>query len=210
MKSKFGREKWQHFFYTLSPPADGFYWIRHQEKGSIGIALLMVVLFSLSFSLNRAYASFVVNNVNPRDVNGLTELIGVVLLFAVLCVGNWSVTCLMGGEGRMKDIVVAVGYAFGPITLTFAAATLISQIVAENETAFYSIVMLVGIGYGLALMLIGIMTVHNYTLGKTLLTLLLTVLAVFIIIFLGMLVADLIGKVVNFFGSIYTELVYRM
>lgn len=210
MRKMFSREKWQHFFYTLSHPADGFYWIRHQEKGSVGIALLMVLLFSLSFSLNRAYASFVVNNVNPRDVNGLTELLGVALLFVILCVGNWSVTCLMNGEGRMKDIVTVIGYAFGPIALTFGLATLISQVVAENETAFYSIIMLVGVGYGLIVMLIGIMTVHNYTLGKTLLTLLLTVLAVFIIIFLGMLVVDLIAKVVRFFVSIYTELVYRM
>lgn len=210
MRKMFGREKWKHYFYTLSHPADGFYLIRHEDKGSPGIAILMVVLFSLSFSINRAYASFVVNDVNPRTVNGLTELLGVALLFLILCAGNWSVTCLMEGEGRFRDIVTVAGYAFGPVALTFVVATLFSQIVAENEAAFYSIILIIGLGYGLFLLLTGIMTVHNYTLAKTLLTLLLTFVAMLIIIFLGMLVADLIAKVVNFFRSIYTELIYRM
>ena len=25
--------KWQHFFYTVSHPADGYYWIRHLQNG---------------------------------------------------------------------------------------------------------------------------------------------------------------------------------
>ena len=60
---------------------DGFYWIRHKEYGSVPIAVLMVILFSISFSLNRLCASFVVNETDPRSVNSLTELAGVLALF---------------------------------------------------------------------------------------------------------------------------------
>ena len=42
MKSLFSKEKWQQLFYTVSHPSDGFYWIRHGEKGSVAIAILMV------------------------------------------------------------------------------------------------------------------------------------------------------------------------
>ncbi len=52
MKSLFSKEKWQQLFYTVSHPSDGFYWIRHGEKGSVAIAILMVVLFGLCFTLN--------------------------------------------------------------------------------------------------------------------------------------------------------------
>ena len=38
MKSLFSKEKWQQLFYTVSHPSDGFYWIRHGEKGSVAIA----------------------------------------------------------------------------------------------------------------------------------------------------------------------------
>ena len=84
-----------------------------------------------------------------------------------------------------------------------------SHLITEEEGAFYTMVMGLGIAYGVILMLIGIMQVHNYTLAKTLQTLLLTFVAMLIIIFVGLLLADLIGQVVNFFRSLYIEIIFR-
>lgn len=209
MKELFGKEKWKYLKYTVFHPSDGYYWIRHAERGSVGIAVMLVIVFGLCFSMNRLYASFVVNNINPRSVNSLTELSGVLILYLLLCVGNWSITCLMGGEGRFKDILIAVGYATLPIIVTYILATIVSQFVAENEEAFYSILMGIGIAYGAIMLLIGIMQIHNFTMGKTLGTLLLTLIAVFIIIFLLLLVANFTMQVVTFIKSIYTELILR-
>ncbi len=209
MKALFSKEKWQQLFYTVSHPSDGFYWIRHAEKGSVAIAILMVIIFGICFTLNRLLAGFVVNNVNERTVNALWELSGVLILYFLLCVGNWSVTCLMDGEGRLKDIAIAIGYSLVPMIVSYIVATIVSQFVAENEEAFYSIIIFIGTAYTFIMALTGIMQVHNYTLGKTLLTLLLTLVAVFIIIFLVMLVANFITQVVGFFKSIYTELIFR-
>lgn len=209
MKELFGKEKWQHLLYTVTHPSDGYYWIRHKEKGSVGIAVLLVLIFGLCFTLNRLLTSFVVSMINVRSVNLLPEIGGVLLLYVLLCVGNWSITCLMDGEGRFKDIMIAIGYAMLPMIVTYILATIVSQFLADNEQAFYGIIMTIGIAYTLIMALTGIMQVHNYTLGKTLLTLLLTLVAVFIIIFLVMLVANFIGQVVAFFQSIYTELIFR-
>lgn len=209
MKEMFGKEKWKHLLYTVTHPSDGYYWIRHRETGSVGIAVLLVLIFGLCFTLNRLFTSFVVSAINVRSVNLLPEIGGVVLLYVLLCVGNWSITCLMDGEGRFKDIMIAVGYAMLPMIITYILATIVSQFLADNEQAFYGIIMTIGIAYTLIMALTGIMQVHNYTLGKTLLTLLLTLVAVFIIIFLVLLVANFIGQVVAFFQSIYTELIFR-
>lgn len=209
MKSLFSKEKWKTLFYTASHPADGYYWIRHEDTGSVWIAVLLVVLFSLSFSMNRMYASFVVSDVNPRSVASFQELAGVLTLYIMLCVGNWSVTCLMDGEGRFKDILIAVGYAMLPMIFTFNIATVVSQIIAENEEGFYTIILIIGIAYTGMMMLTGIMQVHNYTLGKTLLTLFLTLIAVFIIIFLVLLILNFITQIVTFIQSIYYELIFR-
>lgn len=210
MKDLFKKEKWQQLFYTVTHPSDGFYWIRHGEKGSVAIAILMVLLFSLSFTCNRLLAGFVVNDVNARSVNLLAEMSAVLLLYLLLCVGNWSVTCLMDGEGRLKDIATAIGYSLLPMTVCYVLAIIVSQFVAENEEAFYTIIIFIGTAYTLIMMLIGIMQMHNYTLGKTLLTLLLTLVAVFIIIFLVMLAVNFIGQVFSFGKSVYTELIFRM
>lgn len=209
MKNLFSKEKWKYFGYTLTHPMDGFYWIRHKEYGSVGIAVLMMVLFSVSFSLNRLLSSFVVNDIDKRDVNTLTELLGVMVFFLLICVGNWSITCLMNGEGRFKDIVTAVGYGITPATIGMVLATIVSQFLADKEEAFFGLIIGVGIAYAVILILMGIMQMHNYTLGKTLLTLLLTFVAVLIIIFLVLLLFSLVGQVITFFKSIYLELVFR-
>ena len=209
MKELFNKEKWRYLFYTISHPSEGYYWIRHQERGSVAIAVLLVIVFSVCFSLNRLYAGFVVNDIEPVTVNSVAELGGVLMLYFIACVGNWSITCLMEGEGRFKDILIAVGYAMAPMIAGFVLATLVSQVIAENEEAFYTILLGLGVGYGVIMMLVGIMQVHNYTLGKTLVTLFLTVLAVFIIIFLALLVVNFITQVYTFLRSIYTELIFR-
>lgn len=209
MKQLFSKDKWKYAFYTVSHPADGYYEIRHRERGSVVIAFILVMLFSLSFSINRISASFIVNDVDPLEVNALTELISVLLLYALFCVGNWSITCLMEGEGRLKDISIAIGYAMIPMIVCFNIGTVVSQFVAQNEEAFYFMIIGIGIAYGLFMMLIGIMEVHNYTLGKTLVTIFLTFIAMFIIIFVVLLFADLINQVYSFFYSIYQELIFR-
>lgn len=208
MKKYFSKEKWSYLFYTINHPVDGFYWIRHADNGSVPIAILLVILFSLSFSLNRIGASFVVNDVEPATVDSLEELSGVLLLYALLCIANWSVTCLMNGEGRMKDIAIAIGYGCAPLIPAFLLATALSHFITEDEGAFYGLIMACGVAYAVIMVLIGIMQVHNYTLGKTLQTLFITFVAVLIIIFVALLLADLIGQVINFINSIYLEIIF--
>jgi hypothetical protein len=203
-------EKWRYMWYTVSHPMDGYYWIRHGERGSVILAVVMIMLFSFSFSTNRLLASFVVNDLDPRGIDSLDELIAVLFFFFILSVSNWSITCLMEGEGRLKDIIIALGYGTVPITVMMVTATIVSQAVADNERAFYYIMVAVGIAYGAIMMIIGIMQVHNYTFGKTVLTLFLTFVALLIIIFLILLLYNMLNMVYLFFYSIYTELYFRL
>ena len=209
MKKYFSKEKWRYLLYTMNHPMDGFYWIRHRDYGSVPIAIVLVILFSLCFSLNRICANFIVNDIEPTTVDSLEELSGILLLYALLCVANWSITCLMNGEGRMKDIAIAIGYGCAPLIPAFLLATAMSHFITEEEAAFYTMILGLGIAYGASLVLIGIMQVHNYTLSKTLQTLLLTFVAVLIIIFVALLLADLLGQVINFIRSLYIEIIFR-
>lgn len=209
IKAFFKNEKLWYPFHVLSHPMDGYYEIRHRERGSVPLAFLLVVCYSLCFSMNRIVSSFVVNDVDPRTVNSLTELVAVLMLYLLFCIGNWSITCLMGGEGRFKDILIAVGYAMLPMILTYIPAMIISQGIASNEEAFYAIIIGIGTAYAVLMGLMGIMIIHNFTLGKTLITVFLTFIAMLIIIFIAVLLTDLVSQVYSFFYSIYLELLYR-
>jgi hypothetical protein len=196
-------------FWLLTHPFAGFFGVRHERQGSLLLAFAVTALFSFAFSMNRIYAGFVVNAINPQDVDSRTEMGAVFLLYFLFCAANWSITCLMDGEGRMRDILTAVGYALLPLVITFPLATLFSQVVAVNEEAFYWAIIALGIGWAAVLAIIGIMTVHAYSLGKALATMLLTFVAMFLIIFIGLMVINMFGQIWGFAGSIYTELLFR-
>lgn len=196
--------------YTSMHPLDGFYEIRHRNKGSEFLALLFVFIFSISFSINKQYASFIVNENNTQYVNSIIDLIGIFLFYLLFCMANWSVTCLMEGEGRFKDIITITGYATLPFIFTLIPATIISHFIAANEEALYYLILSVSLIWFAIILALGIMTIHNFSLGKTILTGLLTFFAMVIIIFVTVLIFSLIQQIFLFLKSIYTELVFSI
>lgn len=204
------KEKLFYPFYVISHPLDGFYEVRHRGKGSVPVALLLVILFGLSFSLNRRYAGFVVNPNNPLSVNAVSEVFGLFLAVLLFCTANWSVTCLMNGEGRFKDIITIVGYSMLPMVLTYIPITIISWFIASDEESLYYLIKNISILYFVLLLIVGIMIIHNYSFAKTLVTIVLTFLSLICIIFICVLLFSLIQEVLLFFKSIYTELILRV
>jgi len=205
----FSREHLSYMFGIFSRPIDSFYEIRYRDKGSVPLAVICVFVLSALFTLNRVFAGFIVNDVNPRSINGIMEMGGFFLILTLFCVGNWSVTCLMEGEGRMRDIITVAGYAMLPAAFALIPATILSRFVSADEAAFYHLIISLGIAWTVMLLLIGVMTVHNYSLLKTLITLVLTFVTILILAFIGLLVIDLINQIINFFYSIYTEVILR-
>ncbi|MCL2108186.1 MAG: YIP1 family protein [Oscillospiraceae bacterium] len=209
MTKYFSKDCLYYFRRVMTNPIDSFYEIRYRDYGSVPIALICVAIFGLTFTINRIFAHFVVNDVNPLTVNGLTEMRVVFLMFFLFCVGNWSITCLMNGEGRLKDIMTVVGYSLVPLIVILIPVTLISHVIAAGEEVFYYFAIAIGIGWSAILVLLGIMTVHNYSLAKTLITLFLTFVSMFILIFIALLMYSLINQLYVFLYSVYTELVFR-
>ena len=102
-----------------------------------------------------------------------------------------------------------LGYSLVPMTISYVIATIVSQVIAQNEEGFYSIIITIGTIWTVLLALSGIMVIHNYSLAKTLLTVILTVVAMLIIVFIVMMLSDLVNQVYGFIYSIYTELLFR-
>jgi len=209
MRKYFSRESFGYMFGVLTKPIDSFYEIRYRDKGSVPLAVICVFVLSALFTVNRVFAGFVVNEINPRTIDGITEMGAFFILLGLFCIGNWAVTVLMEGEGRMRDIVTVAGYAMLPVALALGPATIISNFISLEEAAFYNIILGISIAWTAVLLLLGVMTVHNYTLLKTIITLVLTFITILILIFIGLLILDLLNQIYGFFYSIYTELIFR-
>ncbi|OHE25183.1 MAG: hypothetical protein A2Z84_04995, partial [Tenericutes bacterium GWA2_35_7] len=139
----------------------------------------------------------------------LQEIFAVVLLIFLFTVGNWSVTTLMEGKGKYKEILMVTGYALFPIIIIGFPAVILSNFLTLEEMAFYTLIM--GIAYALAawMLFMGILNIHQYGLGKTVLAFIATFLAMAVMMFVGLLFFDLIQQFISFIASIYEELNLR-
>lgn len=195
--------------YVLFHPVDGFYNMKYEKQGHTSIIFVNLFLFWISYSFQKQYSGFMVNPNSPDSYNTFADLGYILALFALWCLGNWSVTTLMNGEGKMRDIAMSTSLSLTPMILVFIPAALLSNLLVENEGTFYHIVMGISIVWFVMLMFCGIMTIHNYSVGRTFATLFLTFVSICIILFLAIMLASLIQQVVVFLKSVYTEFLYR-
>lgn len=196
--------------YIMFHPADGFYRMKYEKEGKTWVILFNLALFWLSLSIQKQYTGFAMNPNHPMSFNILRDLLMVVSVYLLWCVGNWSVTTLMNGEGSFYHIAMATAYALTPVNLVFIPAALVSNLMVYSEKEFYYLVLGIAAAWAVMLLFMGILSVHRYTVGKTAATIVLTVIAVLIIVFLIGLVSALMQQVYVFLKGIYTEIVYRL
>ncbi len=190
-------------------PFDGFWDMKFESKGKVRVSLAILAMLVLTLILQKQYAGFLVNFVDPRGLNSLDDLQFTVLPFLLFCVANWSITTLMEGEGKFKEIVMATGYALLPMVLINLPITFISRYITQEETAFYWLLNSVASLWFVLLLFIGIMTVHQYTPAKTVLILSLTVVAMGFVVFLGTLAFSLGLQIYWFIYDVYREILFR-
>lgn len=196
-------------FYILAHPFEGFYAMKYQKEGSLRLALLIFFLVCVSYSFSNQYASIVVNPRNPHTLNSFFDFISLTTMLILFSASNWSVTSLTDGEGRFKDIIMAICYAMMPLLLTIGPAAIISNFFSQEEAGFYYMIMSIGVAYFIFLVFVGLVTVHNYTATKALITVILTFVALLVIVFLITLLLTLLQQLWIFAYSVYTELMFR-
>ena len=195
--------------YILVRPIDGFHTMKFEGKGTIKLALFNFFLLCLAYAFNSQYTGILVYAQNPLALNTLRDALILFMVVALFCISNWSVTSLTDGEGRFKDIVMAICYAMTPLIFAVFFATILSRYLAYEETGFYHMIMSVGVAYFALLLFIGLVVVHNYTVAKTFLTIFFTFIALLIIVFLITLLFTFWQQLIVFATSLHTEIMFR-
>ncbi len=196
-------------FYVIVHPFKGFWELKYDKKGNLIVAMAIVFLVSLASMFQYQYSGFIVNTHSPYSFNSLVQLRNVILPFFLWCVANWSLTTLMDGEGKFGEIVISSAYAMLPIFMLFVPATIYSRFITQEETAFYYYLNGFAVIWFLYLMFVSTMTVHQYTVLKTIVTIGLSVVCMGFIVFLGMLFFSLIQQIYSVYFTIYRELQFR-
>ena len=120
------------------------------------------------------------------------------------------VCALFNGEGTLKKICIYSAYALVPYIFCTYIAVLFSNFLVQDEAIWVMFIQYVGLGWSLILMIQAMRAVHQYTFGKTLLSMVMTIVAMLLILFLAILLLSLFQQVYVFIYSIYTEVAYRI
>lgn len=197
-------------FYVIFRPIDGFWDLKHEKRGNLSTAMIILLATIMTFIFAKQETGFLFNTANPKDFNLIIEIFSVVIPFLLWCIGNWCLTTLMDGKGKFKEIVMATSYALLPLVLINLPMILVSNVITSEEGAIYfCFLTLANIWFG-ALLLLGNMSIHDYSISKTISVAVLTGVSMGVMIFISVLFFDLIEQMVSCVLTIYKEIVFRL
>ncbi|MCL1859460.1 MAG: YIP1 family protein [Oscillospiraceae bacterium] len=195
--------------YIIFHPFDGFWDMKHEKRGSPLAATIYLFLACAVYIYKAIGEAFIVN---PEGIynNFIGESISVILPVTLWVIANWCLTTLFDGEGSMKDIYMVTCYALIPIIPIVFFSTLATHIITLDELQILSMVggvMFVWVGM---LLFFGTMVIHDYSLGKNVVTAIGSIVGMAFIMFVTMLFSGLLMKMIQFINSIYVEVSYRL
>ena len=195
-------------FHIIFHPFDGFWDMKHEKRGSALAATIYLGLACAAYFYQSIGRSFLLNPGGSFS-NFIFEAVSILVPVILWVVANWCLTTLFDGEGSMRDIYMATCYALVPIAPIIFARTMLTHVVILGEVELLNLMltgMFVWVG---ALLFFGAMVVHDYSLGKNVLTVLGSVVGMAFIMFIAVLFSTLLLRMVTFVNSIYMELSYR-
>ena len=203
------KETFLYAFHIIFHPFDGFWDMKHEKRGSMAASLTVVAITILSFIYKSAGTAYIFNP-ESTGVSYMGEILGVLLPYLLWGIANWCLTTLFDGEGRMKDIFMATGYALLPIPLMIIPTTICSNFLLLEEGSILTMINIIGYIWAGFLIFFAMSVIHDYSLGKNVVMCICTIVGMAFIMFLGVLFSGLLGKIVSFVYNIYVELSYRM
>ncbi len=196
--------------YVILHPFDGFWDLVHEKRGSLAAAHTFLVLFLLTRVLKLMYTNFQFISAPLQYINIYEQCASLLFPFLVLCLANWALSTLFDGKGRFKDIYMAMCYALVPYILIQLPLILISNFISFDEASYYTVLMSVSIIWCLFLAFVGLMQVHDYSPGKTIIFIFFTIFGALVILFLILVFFSLLSDAIGYFVSLYREIVFRL
>lgn len=191
--------------YTALHPADGFEQFKTRKIESYGVSFLLVLAWFLLEMTAFFCTGFVFNSSRPVDYNLLATLMKTAGVFLLFIAANWSVCTLFNGKGTLKEITAVTAYSLLPLLISLLINVFLSNVLTTEEAAFLSIVAMIGTLWSCVILLVGLYTIHEYSMFQTILSILVTLVAMVILVFLIVLFYTLLQQAFNFIRSIWQE-----
>lgn len=186
-------------------PSNTFTDIKEKHLGSLPLCLLLMVLYYVVTVMETISGGFLFTYYDPASFNSIIVLIRSVGLVVLWIVANWLVSTLLGGKGKMKEIIIVTCYSLQPLIAEGIIYIILSNVLLPDEASFLQILSIIATIYFCIMLVNGMLKIHDYSMGKFLWTTLLTVIGMAIIVFLLIMLIILIQQFGAFLATLVTE-----
>ena len=196
--------------YCMSHPLDGFWDLTHEKRGTMAAANTILFATVLIRVLKLRFTSFIFLTVYWEDLNIFLYIASILFPLALWVIGNWGLTTLFDGKGKLGQVYMATCYALTPYPLIQFPLMVFSNFVTVDEAEFYSVVSALSLVWAALLVIAAMGQIHEYSAGKNLLFTVATLFAMLVMIFILMIFFSMISQGVAYFISLARELMFRM
>lgn len=193
-------------FSTALHPSNSFTDIKEKKLGSLPLCLLLLLLYYVVTVMEAIAGGFMFTNYDPASFNSIFVFIRSIGLVVLWIVANWMISTLLGGKGKMKEIVIVTCYSLQPLILAGIIHIVLSNVLLPVEASFLGILSTIATIYFCIMLVNGMLKIHDYTMGKFLWTTFLTVIGMAIIIFLLIMLIILLQQFGAFIATLVTEI----
>lgn len=203
------RESLGYAFHVICHPLDGFWDLKYEKRGRAWVSTLFIILTVATFALERSLTGFSLSKTVGQPLDWIYELKFVLVPLALFLVANVAITTLMEGKGTFRELYTAAGYTLLPLILIRIPATLLSNIMTQEESMYLHLLNALSVIWVAVLIFSALLCTHEYTAGKTVATILLTAVSMVIICFICVLFFSLFTELVGCVYTIMEELRFR-
>lgn len=191
---------------TALHPSNSFADIKEKHLGSLPLCLMLLVLYYVTTVMETIAGGFMFTNYDPASFNSILVFITSVGLVLLWIVANWMVSTLLGGKGKIKEIIIVTCYSLQPLIIASLIRIVLTNVLLPDEASFLSILSTIATIYFFLLLINGMLKIHDYTMGKFVWTSFLSVLGMAIIVFLLIMLIILIQQFGAFIATLVTEI----
>ncbi|MBO0991684.1 YIP1 family protein [Bacillus sp. SD088] len=194
----------------LIHPLDFFHDIQEPNRLKWSQGILLIFLTFLARMGSLLLIGYHFETREAYEISYGHELIWIVVPWLTWCIANWSVSTILDGEGKFKELLIGSAFCLSPYILFIIPLTLLTNILALSEDAVYLVMTMFIFAWSGLLILIKLKVLHDFEVGKLIFITFITILAVGIIWFLGILLYGLLSQFVIFFFDIFKEIRFRV
>jgi hypothetical protein len=197
-------------FHNVKHPTDTAYGIRFEGNASIASAGFWFAIFFVLYVWEKYFSGYLFKYVRDGYYDIVGDLITVLAIASLLTICCYLVCTITEGEAKFTDLTIGFVYALVPMIIIKPFVIIMTNVLTFNESVFITLANIVAYSWTGILIFLTIKNLNDYSVGKTIKTILLTIFTALIVALVLFVVYVLITQTMDFISSIFGEGAYRL